>query len=149
MNGSAEGLVGSLPTLVQGVFATDGVLSRTVQNFLPRQGQTDMALAVAETIAQGGVLVVEAGTGVGKTFAYLVPALLSGEKVLLSTATKTLQDQLFGRDRSAAFDDGLGCAGAYGLVKRAWQLSLLAPACAGAARWGCGGPGRLGHPCCH
>lgn len=90
--------MGSLPTLVQGVFATDGVLSRTVQNFLPRQGQTDMALAVAETIAQGGVLVVEAGTGVGKTFAYLVPALLSGEKVLLSTATKTLQDQLFGRD---------------------------------------------------
>ena len=97
MNGSAEGLVGSLPTLVQGVFANGGVLSRTVQNFLPRQGQTDMALAVAETIAQGGVLVVEAGTGVGKTFAYLVPALLSGEKVLLSTATKTLQAQSFVR----------------------------------------------------
>nr|WP_236589820.1 ATP-dependent DNA helicase [Ramlibacter aurantiacus] len=57
-----------------------------------------MALAVARTIEQGGVLVVEAGTGVGKTFSYLVPALLSGEKVLLSTATKTLQDQLFGRD---------------------------------------------------
>ena len=50
------------------------------------------------TIDQGGVLVVEAGTGVGKTFSYLVPALLSGERVLLSTATKTLQDQLFGRD---------------------------------------------------
>ena len=97
MNGSAEGLVGSLPTLVQGVFANGGVLSRTVQNFLPRQGQTDMALAVAETIAQGGVLVVEAGTGVGKTFAYLVPAWLRGEKVLLSTATKTLHAQLFGR----------------------------------------------------
>ena len=57
-----------------------------------------MALAVARTIDQGGVLVVEAGTGVGKTFSYLVPALLSGERVLLSTATKTLQDQLFGRD---------------------------------------------------
>src|ERR1700712_4898774 len=56
-----------------------------------------MALAVARTIGQGGVLVVEAGTGVGKTFSYLVPALLSGERVLLSTATKTLQDQLFGR----------------------------------------------------
>ncbi|WP_307689961.1 ATP-dependent DNA helicase [Variovorax ginsengisoli] len=57
-----------------------------------------MALAVARTIEDGGVLVVEAGTGVGKTFSYLVPALLSGERVLLSTATKTLQDQLFGRD---------------------------------------------------
>src|SRR4030095_11622037 len=63
-----------------------------------REGQTQMALAVARTIEQGGQLVVEAGTGVGKTFSYLVPALLSGERVLLSTATKTLQDQLFGRD---------------------------------------------------
>ncbi|WPB59449.1 ATP-dependent DNA helicase [Xylophilus sp. GOD-11R] len=57
-----------------------------------------MALAVAETIDTGGVLVVEAGTGVGKTYSYLVPALLSGERVLFSTATKTLQDQLFSRD---------------------------------------------------
>ena len=57
-----------------------------------------MARAIAQTIDEGGVLVVEAGTGVGKTFAYLVPALLSGARVLLSTATKTLQDQLFGRD---------------------------------------------------
>jgi ATP-dependent DNA helicase DinG len=53
---------------------------------------------VAETLEKGGSLVVEAGTGVGKTFAYLVPALLSAERVLLSTATKTLQDQLFSRD---------------------------------------------------
>ena len=57
-----------------------------------------MALAVARTLENGGSLVVEAGTGVGKTFAYLVPALLSGERVLLSTATKTLQDQLYARD---------------------------------------------------
>lgn len=57
-----------------------------------------MAMAVADTLTTGGSLVVEAGTGVGKTFAYLVPALLSGERVLLSTATKTLQDQLFARD---------------------------------------------------
>ena len=67
-------------------------------HFRPRDGQTEMALAVARTIEEGGALVVEAGTGVGKTFSYLVPALLSGERVLLSTATKTLQDQLFGRD---------------------------------------------------
>ena len=57
-----------------------------------------MALAVADTVAHGGALVVEAGTGVGKTYAYLVPALLSGERVLISTATKALQDQLFNRD---------------------------------------------------
>ena len=57
-----------------------------------------MALAVAETIAAGGELVVEAGTGVGKTYAYLVPVLLSGQRALVSTATKALQDQLFSRD---------------------------------------------------
>mgnify|MGYP000049379950 FL=1 len=79
-------------------FAPEGVLSVAEAHFLQREGQKQMALAVAKTIEQGGVLVVEAGTGVGKTFAYLVPAILSGERVLLSTATKTLQDQLFGRD---------------------------------------------------
>jgi len=83
---------------VEGAFAADGVLSRAAEQFRVRDGQTQMALAVADTIDQGGVLVVEAGTGVGKTFSYLVPALLSGERVLLSTATKALQDQLFGRD---------------------------------------------------
>ena len=60
-----------------------------------------MAMAVADTLESGGALVVEAGTGVGKTFAYLVPALLSGERVVISTATKTLQDQLFARDLPA------------------------------------------------
>lgn len=79
-------------------FDTDGVLAQCVEEFSPRSGQTAMAKAVASTIESGGVLVVEAGTGVGKTFAYLVPALLSGERVLLSTATKTLQDQLYVRD---------------------------------------------------
>ena len=57
-----------------------------------------MALAVTEVVEQGGSLVVEAGTGVGKTFAYLVPVLLSGQRALVSTATKALQDQLFARD---------------------------------------------------
>ncbi len=88
----------SLHDLVREAFAPGGLLSRTVEEFSPRDGQTDMAMAVARTIDAGGVLVVEAGTGIGKTFSYLVPALLSGERVLLSTATKTLQDQLFGRD---------------------------------------------------
>lgn len=88
----------SLQDLVRAAFAPDSPLSRSVEEFNPRQGQIDMALAIARTMETGGVLVVEAGTGVGKTFSYLVPALLSGERVLLSTATKTLQDQLFGRD---------------------------------------------------
>ena len=83
---------------VQEAFLEDGILSQATQQFQPRTGQTDMALAVADVISSGGSLVVEAGTGVGKTFAYLVPALLSGERVLLSTATKALQDQLFARD---------------------------------------------------
>ena len=83
---------------VQEAFEEGGILSQATQQFQPRTGQTAMALAVADVIDQGGSLVVEAGTGVGKTFAYLVPALLSGERVLLSTATKALQDQLFARD---------------------------------------------------
>ena len=87
-----------LEQLAREAFVPGGVLSRAAEAFRPRGGQTEMAAAVARTIEQGGALVVEAGTGVGKTFSYLVPALLSGERVLLSTATKTLQDQLFGRD---------------------------------------------------
>lgn len=75
-----------------------GILSRATEQFIPRSGQTEMALAVAHAIEDGHALVVEASTGVGKTFSYLVPALLSGERILLSTATKALQDQLFGRD---------------------------------------------------
>lgn len=87
-----------LSDVVREMFTPHGPLARATAYFQPRQGQTDMALAVAETLEKGGSLVVEAGTGVGKTFAYLVPALLSAERVLLSTATKTLQDQLFSRD---------------------------------------------------
>ena len=83
---------------VQEAFAPEGLLARATDQFTPRSGQTDMALAVADVVSHGGSLVVEAGTGVGKTFGYLVPALLSGERVLLSTATKALQDQLFARD---------------------------------------------------
>ena len=83
---------------VQQAFGPDGVLSRTADHFVARSGQLDMALAVSHAIEHAEVLVVEASTGVGKTYSYLVPALLSGERVLVSTATKALQDQLFGRD---------------------------------------------------
>jgi ATP-dependent DNA helicase DinG len=78
--------------------SSHGVLAQTVPGFQPRQGQTDMAMAVSRTVQDGGQLVVEAGTGTGKTYAYLVPVLLSGQRALVSTATKALQDQLFSRD---------------------------------------------------
>jgi ATP-dependent DNA helicase DinG len=91
----------NLESQVLEAFAPEGVLARAAEHFVPRGGQTDMALAVARAIEGAYPLVVEASTGVGKTFSYLVPALLSGERVLLSTATKALQDQLFGRDLPA------------------------------------------------
>ena len=83
---------------VSSVFHAEGPLGAMVADFKPRTGQTEMALETARTLESGGVLVVEAGTGVGKTFAYLVPALLSRKTTLISTATKALQDQLFRRD---------------------------------------------------
>lgn len=83
---------------VREAFAPDGILSRATEQFMLRDGQIEMAVAVARAIERSEALVVEASTGVGKTFSYLVPALLSGERVLVSTATKALQDQLFGRD---------------------------------------------------
>ncbi|MDZ4100729.1 MAG: ATP-dependent DNA helicase [Hydrogenophaga sp.] len=87
--------------LVDGVaaaFAADGPLAVSCPGHRPRPGQRDMALAVAQALQSGEHLAVEAGTGVGKTFAYLVPVLLSGQRALLSTATQALQDQLFNRD---------------------------------------------------
>lgn len=78
--------------------SSHGTLAQAVPGFYAREGQTDMAMAVSQTLEQGGQLVVEAGTGVGKTYAYLVPVLLSGQRALVSTATKALQDQLFSRD---------------------------------------------------
>lgn len=79
-------------------FAADGPLSRSDPGFLPREAQDRLAAAVAAAIEDRSALVAEAGTGVGKTFAYLVPLLLSGRRALVSTATKSLQDQLFLRD---------------------------------------------------
>lgn len=83
---------------VANVFAQGGDLAAGNANFRPRAGQQRMAELVAQTIADESSLVVEAGTGTGKTYAYLAPALLSGKRVLVSTATKALQDQLFLRD---------------------------------------------------
>ncbi len=88
----------SLAQAVAANFDNGSLLGQATEAFAQRSGQREMAQAVAQTIECGGALVVEAGTGVGKTFAYLVPALLSGERVMVSTATKALQDQLFSRD---------------------------------------------------
>jgi len=75
-----------------------GPFSATLEGFAPRDAQVRMAEAVEACLDEGGTLVIEAGTGIGKTLAYLVPVLLSGERAIVSTGTKTLQDQLFFRD---------------------------------------------------
>jgi ATP-dependent DNA helicase DinG len=83
---------------ISSVFAADGALARAIPGYRLRPQQVEMAERIAATIQKHGVLVAEAGTGTGKTFAYLVPALAAGGKVIISTGTKTLQDQLFQRD---------------------------------------------------
>lgn len=80
------------------VFASDGLLSKHIPGYRVRTAQLEMAQTIADTIEKNSILVAEAGTGTGKTFAYLVPALLAGGKAIISTGTKTLQDQLFNRD---------------------------------------------------
>jgi len=83
---------------VQEFFSTEGSLAKVIPGYSPRAAQVEMAEAVAESIADKEHVIVEAGTGTGKTFAYLVPAILSGKKVIVSTGTKNLQDQLFNKD---------------------------------------------------
>lgn len=80
------------------IFADTGTLAQAIPGYRPRASQHKMAEAVADAIAQNDSVIVEAGTGTGKTYAYLVPAMLWGGKVILSTGTKNLQDQLFLRD---------------------------------------------------
>ncbi|SOY91437.1 MULTISPECIES: ATP-dependent DNA helicase [Cupriavidus] len=80
------------------IFADTGTLAQAIPGYRPRASQHKMAEAVAGAIAQYDSVIVEAGTGTGKTYAYLVPAMLWGGKVILSTGTKNLQDQLFLRD---------------------------------------------------
>lgn len=95
-------------TSVAQAFSKNGALAQAISGFSPRQAQTDMALAVAETISKKSALIVEAGTGTGKTFAYLIPAFMSidgshnehqqPQKIIISTGTKNLQEQLFHKD---------------------------------------------------
>lgn len=80
------------------VFSTEGLIAKAVPDFRPRTAQLELAQAIQRAIAERSTLIAEAGTGTGKTWAYLAPAFLSGCKVLVSTGTRTLQDQLFHRD---------------------------------------------------
>lgn len=79
-------------------FSSEGTLSQNIHGFRPRDAQLEMAQAVGRAVKFAKSAVIEAGTGTGKTFAYLVPALLSGKKTIISTGSKNLQDQLFNRD---------------------------------------------------
>jgi ATP-dependent DNA helicase DinG len=88
----------SLAGRSRAALAEGGALAVQIEGFAPRPSQQELAAAVAEAFAQRDVLLAEAGTGTGKTFAYLVPALLSGLKTIVSTGTRALQDQLYHRD---------------------------------------------------
>src|SRR5687767_4480861 len=88
----------SLAESVAATFADEGTLALAVPGYEPREGQRQMAAAVASLLERGGTLLAEAGTGTGKTLAYLVPAILSRQRVLISTGTKNLQEQLVFKD---------------------------------------------------
>lgn len=105
-----------LADAVRDALSAGGPFARTSDRFVQRAGQLDMALAVAEALAGRSVLVAEAGTGTGKTYAYLVPALLAGARLLISTGSRTLQDQLFRRDLPAVMG-ALGIAPTVALLK--------------------------------
>lgn len=97
-------------------FAPDGPLAGAIPGYTPRESQQAFAARVADAIVDRSVLIAEAGTGTGKTVAYMVPALLFGGKVVVSTGTKTLQDQLFHRDLPAV-RDALGIPAQAALLK--------------------------------
>ena len=97
---NSPGLVG-LPRRVAEAFAENGALAKAIPAFESRPGQQRMAESAAEVFENGSILLAEAGTGTGKTLAYLVPAILSGQRILISTGTKNLQDQIFYKDLPA------------------------------------------------
>ena len=97
VSGSPE-LTSELAQAVDTCFTESGTLARAVDGYEARDGQHRMATAVASTLVGGGALLAEAGTGTGKTLAYLIPAILSGQRVLVSTGTKNLQEQIFFKD---------------------------------------------------
>ncbi|WP_076585259.1 ATP-dependent DNA helicase [Vibrio ostreicida] len=110
--------------MISKTFSAQGALGKAIAGFQPRQAQLDMAESVGQAIRDNRQLVIEAGTGTGKTFAYLVPALQSGKKVIISTGSKNLQEQLFHRDLPLMVG-ALGFLGQVALLKgRANYLCL-------------------------
>ena len=109
---------------ISNIFSVNGELSKSIKGFRPRTEQIEMAHAVGESIQNKSSLVIEAGTGTGKTFAYLAPALVFGKKTIISTGSKNLQDQLFNRDLPA-IKKALNFTGKIALLKgRANYLCL-------------------------
>ncbi len=94
---------GSTPDC-SGLLGADGVFAEKLPGFTPRTTQQVLAQAVGRALSRQEMLIAEAGTGTGKTFAYLIPALLSGKRILISTGTRALQDQLYHRDLPAVRD---------------------------------------------
>ncbi len=101
---------------IEAAFASDGALARAIPRYSRREEQVELACEVAAAIQAQDVLIAEAGTGTGKTVAYLVPVLMHGGKVIISTGTKTLQDQLFHRDLPMV-RDALGLSVSVALLK--------------------------------
>jgi ATP-dependent DNA helicase DinG len=93
-----------LTDAVDAAFSAEGALARAVDGYEPRDGQRRMAQAVGDVLDEGGTLLAQAGTGTGKTLAYLIPAILSRHRVLVSTGTKNLQEQIFLKDLPAVRD---------------------------------------------
>ncbi|MDH3563395.1 MAG: ATP-dependent DNA helicase, partial [Gammaproteobacteria bacterium] len=87
-----------MPVSSKDILGIDGPLTGRLPGFVPRRAQQDMAQGIEQALADYSVFIAESGTGTGKTFAYLVPALLSGKKILISSGTRHLQDQLYHRD---------------------------------------------------
>ena len=109
---------------ISNIFSVNGELSQSIKGFRPRTEQIEMAHAVGESIQNKSSLIIEAGTGTGKTFAYLAPALVFGKKTIISTGSKNLQDQLFNRDLPA-IKKALNFTGKIALLKgRANYLCL-------------------------
>ena len=92
--------MGIIIEIVDSFFKKNGLLSETIPDFEYRESQHDMAINIAKMFEDGGTYIIESATGTGKTFAYLIPAIISQQRVIISTKNKNLQEQLFFKDLS-------------------------------------------------
>ncbi len=110
--------------MISKTFSSDGALGKAIEGFQPRQAQSDMAEAVLTAIEEQTQLVIEAGTGTGKTFAYLVPVLLSGKKAIISTGSKNLSGAAVS-PRFAVDSKCFGLLWQYFSFERSFKLPLF------------------------